>query len=73
MQPSPENNIRFGTSSQNEQMRSLFEQVEKAMKNIRLKDGDFLYFSDEHSRIKISPYRMTMEMRFPDGMEQTAH
>ncbi len=73
MQTLPENSIRFGTASQNEQMRSLFEQVEIAMKNIRLKDGDFLYFSDDHRRIKISPYRMTMEMRFPDGLEQAAN
>lgn len=65
--------ISEGSSVQNQQMRSLFEQVESVMKNIRLKNGDFLYFSDKNSRIKISPYRMTMEMRFPNGIAQTGN
>ncbi len=68
MQPLPANFTSIGTSIQNEQMRSLFKQVETAMKSIQLNGGDFLYFSDKNYRIKISPYRMTMEMRFPDGI-----
>ena len=68
MQHLPLNNSGIGNSLQNERMRTMFEQVESAMKDINLKEGDFLYFSDENYRIKISPYRMTMEMRFPDGI-----
>jgi len=54
-------------------MLQIFKQVEEAMKNINLKDGDFLSFSDEHHRINISSYRLTMEIRFPEGIEQTGH
>lgn len=51
-----------------QQMQLIFQQVKDTMKDIDLKDGDFLYFSDEHHRVKISPYRMTMEIRFPNGI-----
>ncbi len=71
MQHLPLNSTGIGNSQQNERMRSMFEQVENAMKEIHLKEDDFFYFSDENYRIKISPYRMTMEMRFPDGIGQT--
>ena len=73
MQNLPENVTSLGDSKQNERMRSIFEQVENAMKDIHLNDGDFLYFSDEHYRLKISSYRLTMEMRFPDGIKQTGN
>ncbi len=48
----------------------LFQQVEDAMKAMQLKEGDMLSFSDEHRRMHVSPYRMTLEIRFPEGIEQ---
>ncbi len=51
-----------------QRMQLIFQQVKDTMKDINLKDGDFLYFSDEHHRVNISPYRMTMEIRFPKGI-----
>ena len=53
-----------------EQAQILFKQIVKTMKNINLKDGDFLSFTDEHKRVNISPYRVTLEMRFPNGIDQ---
>ena len=55
----PDQNVQF-----------LFQQIEDAMKLINLKAGDFVSFSDEHRRMHISPYRMTLEIRFPDGIDQ---
>lgn len=57
-----------GDSIHDQHMQQIFQQVKDTMKDINLKDGDFLYFSDEHHRVKISPYRMTMEIRFPNGI-----
>lgn len=58
-----------GGLMQDQHMQLIFNQVRKALKEIDLKDGEFLSFSDEHRRMNISPYRMTLEMRFPQGIE----
>ena len=56
-------------SMHDQHMQQIFQQVKNAMKDINLQEGDFIYFSDEHHRVNISPYRMTMEIRFPKGIK----
>gem|GEM_PF-2677484 len=50
----------------------LFKHIKDAVKDIDLKEGDILSFSDEHHRLRVSPYRLTMEIRFPEGINNTA-
>ena len=52
----------------NKHLQFIFEQVEQAIKNLNLNEGDFFSFSDENRRVNVSPYRLTMEIRFPQGL-----
>ena len=52
----------------NKNMLYIFDQVEQAIKDLNLNEGDFFSFSDENRRVNVSPYRLTMEIRFPHGL-----
>ena len=52
-------------------IQHLLKHVKDAVKDIDLKEGDILSFSDEHYRLRVSPYRITMEIRFPEGINNS--
>lgn len=54
----------------NQNLQYIFEQVEQAIRNLNLNEGDFFSFSDENHRVNVFPYRLTMEIRFPHGLKK---
>lgn len=52
----------------NQNLQYIFEQAEQAIRNLNLNEGDFFSFSDENHRVNVSPYRLTMEIRYPHGL-----
>ncbi len=68
MQVADTNFIDKTVLTPNKNMLYLFDQVEQAIKNLNLNEGDFFSFSDENRRVNVSPYRLTMEIRFPHGL-----
>ena len=53
---------------QDKSLEFFVKNVKDAVKNFKLKDGDILSFADENYRLRVSPYRLTMEIRFPEGI-----
>ena len=51
-----------------ENLENLMSNIQDAVKNMRIKDGDIYTLSDEHYHLRVSPYRITMEIRFPEGI-----
>ncbi len=51
-------------------LESIIENIKKTVKEFNLKDGDMLSVTDEHHRVHVSPYRVTMEIRFPEGIDK---
>ena len=70
MQQENTNLTQKGEFMQEQYTQMLFAQVKEAIKNFKLKEGDFITFSDENHQLRVSPYRMTMEIRFPENSEQ---
>jgi len=52
-----------------ENLRGLVHKTMDAVMNIELKDDDIIYVSDENYHVRVSPYRLTMEIRFPEGIQ----
>ncbi|APF19750.1 hypothetical protein [Caldithrix abyssi] len=50
------------------ELEMLVENVKEVLKKLKLNDGDIFYHTDENFRVNVSPYRMTMELRFPEGI-----
>ena len=49
-------------------LHHLLKSIQEAVKDIDLKDGDIISYVDENYRLRVSPYRLTMEIRFPEGI-----
>jgi hypothetical protein len=59
------------TEGQNMQQRHLeriIQNIRESIRDLNLQEGDFITSSDENHRISVSHYRITMEIRFPEGM-----
>ncbi len=51
-----------------ENLVGLVHKTMDAIMNIKLKDDDIIYVTDENYHVRVSPYRLTMEIRFPEGI-----
>ena len=49
-------------------LKSLIRNVKETLKKMNLQDGDMVFQTNENYRVHVSPYRMTMELRFPEGI-----
>lgn len=54
---------------QDKYLELMIENIKDALKNIPIRDGDILAHADEHHRLHISPYRLNLEIRFPEGIQ----
>ena len=52
----------------NKNLEHLVINIQDAIRNMQIKEGDFFSLSNEHYHLRVSPYRLTMEMRFPEGI-----
>jgi len=52
-----------------ENLVGLVHKTMDAVMDIKLKDDDIIYVSDENYHVRVSPYRLTMEIRFPEGIK----
>ncbi len=50
------------------ELEIMIENIKNVLKKLNLRDGEILFHSDENFRVNVSPYRMTMELRFPEGI-----
>ena len=57
-----------GGAMEKRELELIVENVKEVLKKLNLRDGDILFHADENYRVNISPYRMTMELRFPEGL-----
>ncbi len=57
-----------GGAMEKRELEMIVENVKEVLKKLNLRDGDILFHTDENYRVNISPYRMTMELRFPEGL-----
>ena len=64
----PKNFKTKGDFMPNKNLEHLVINIKDAVKNMHIKDGDIYTLSDEHYRLRVSPYRLTMEIRFPEGI-----
>ena len=46
----------------------IIKNLRDTIKELNIQDGEIINLSDEHHRVMVSPYRLTMELRFPDGL-----
>ncbi len=53
---------------ENRELEMIIKNVKEVLKKLNLQDGDILFHADENYRVNVSPYRMTMELRFPEGI-----
>lgn len=53
---------------QQKRMEIIIQNIKDTIKDFNLQDGDIFTLSDEHHRVSVSSYRLTMEIRFPDGI-----
>jgi len=53
---------------QQKHMERIIQNIKDTIKDFNLQDGDIFTLSDENHRVSVSPYRVTMEIRFPDGV-----
>ncbi|MBD3224462.1 MAG: hypothetical protein GF313_07020 [Caldithrix sp.] len=51
-------------------IETIIENLKKTVKDFKMKDGDMFSITDEHHRVHVSPYRITMEIRFPEGIDK---
>ncbi|NOX88719.1 MAG: hypothetical protein GXO77_06815 [Calditrichaeota bacterium] len=54
---------------ENRELEMIIKNVKEVLKKLNLQDGDILFHADENYRVNVSPYRMTMELRFPEGIQ----
>jgi len=60
-----------GQELQQRNLDRIIQNIRESIKDLNIQDGDFLTSTDENHRISISPYRITMEIRFPEGMNHS--
>ncbi len=53
----------------NNELEILVKNIQEELKKLNLQDGEIIAQANEHYRLNISPYRMTMELRFPEGIQ----
>ncbi|RLD12905.1 hypothetical protein DRI50_08260 [candidate division KSB1 bacterium] len=53
----------------NNELEILVKNIQEELKKLNLQDGEIISQVNEHYRLNISPYRMTMELRFPEGIQ----
>lgn len=53
----------------NNELEVFIKNIQEELKKLNLQDGEFIAQANEHYRLNISPYRMTMELRFPEGIQ----
>ncbi len=52
-----------------DELEILIKNIQEELKKLNLQDGEIIARANEHYRLNISPYRMTMELRFPEGIQ----
>lgn len=57
-----------GYNMQEKDIENIVQNIKETMKTFDLKDGDMFSILDEHHSVRVSPYRLTMELRFPEGI-----
>ncbi len=53
----------------NNEIEIMIKNIQEELKKLNLRDGEMIAQANEHYRLNISPYRMTMELRFPEGIQ----
>ena len=49
-------------------IETLIRSIRQQLRDVKLKDGEIISHTEENVRLHFSPYRMTMEIRFPEGI-----
>ena len=49
-------------------LESIIKNLRDTIKELNIQDGEILNLSDENHRVMVSPYRLTLELRFPNGI-----
>ena len=49
-------------------IEGIISKVKSYLQEMDVQDGDIFSHSDENHRFHFSPYRLTMEIRFPEGI-----
>ena len=57
-----------GGAMEKRELEMIVENVKEILKKLKLREGEILFHADENYRVNVSPYRITMELRFPEGI-----
>ncbi len=49
-------------------IENLIQKIRQQLRDVELKDGEIISHTEENVRFHFSPYRLTMEIRFPEGI-----
>ncbi|MEJ2055223.1 MAG: hypothetical protein P8X42_15005 [Calditrichaceae bacterium] len=49
-------------------LQYIINNLRDSFKELNVQHGQILNLSDENYRVSVSPYRVTMELRFPEGI-----
>lgn len=52
-----------------EHLEGIIENLQDTIKELNIQEGEILNLSGENHRVMVSPYRLTLELRFPDGID----
>jgi len=50
------------------EIETLIKNIREQLRDVQLKDGEIITHTEENVRFHFSPYRLTMEIRFPEGI-----
>jgi len=53
-----------------DRIKSIMDLLRASLSEYKLEEGDVITIMDELHRIRISPYRITLELRFPQGISR---
>jgi hypothetical protein len=51
-------------------LESIIKNLHDTIKELNIQEGEILNLSGENHRVMVSPYRLTLELRFPDGLNE---
>ena len=49
-------------------IETLIQNIRQQLRDVKLEDGEIITHTEENVRFHFSPYRLTMEIRFPEGI-----
>lgn len=50
-------------------LESIIKNLQDTIRELNIQEGEILNLSGENHRVMVSPYRLTLELRFPDGLD----